>query len=278
MDNYLSFIEDSSQILSIVCHRGLWGPAPENSIAAIEQAIEKGFPIVEIDVRQDLNGEFYLLHDAIFDRTTNLSGPIRNCSLKDITRPLLFAGDGISRQITDQKLPSLFEVLETFKKQIFFDIDVKNRVERIDLIKFINQHKFANYVDIKKPILSIGDALSFVNEEEENDIIKMVVLEPSDQSLDEIMSILKITKPKIVEINYNTINTFETVASFAKQMGVSVWVNTIDDVASCGLTDSLAMRYPDRCWGYLKSHGVNIIQTDIPLVLKDYLLNKTHKV
>ena len=45
-----------------------------------------------------------------------------------------------------------------------------------------------NYVDIKKPILSIGDALSFVNEEEENDIIKMVVLEPSDQSLDEIIS------------------------------------------------------------------------------------------
>ena len=278
MEDYTSYIEQSSNILSIVCHRGLWGPAPENSIAAVERAIKNGFPIVEIDVRQDLNGEFYLIHDASFDRTTNLSGPIKHCSVKDIRRPLLFAGDGNSKQITDQKLPSLFEVLETFKKQIFFDIDVKNREERIDLIKFVNQNKFANYVDVKKPILNIGDALSFRNGEEENDIIKMVVLEPNKISLDEIISILKITKPKIVEINYNSFATFESLSRFAKQMGISVWVNTIDDVASCGLTDSLAMRYPDKCWGYLKSHGANIIQTDKPLELKDWLKKNSHKL
>ena len=85
MQNYKNFISSLNQ-LAIVCHRGLWGTLPENSISSIQKAIDQNLPIVEIDVRQNLNGEFYLIHDETLNRTTNLLGNIRNVSSEDLKK------------------------------------------------------------------------------------------------------------------------------------------------------------------------------------------------
>ena len=92
MQNYKNFIFSLNQ-LAIVCHRGLWGTLPENSISSIQKAIDQNLPIVEIDVRQNLNGEFYLIHDETLNRTTNLLGNIRNVSSEDLKNCKLKEGD-----------------------------------------------------------------------------------------------------------------------------------------------------------------------------------------
>jgi len=92
MQNYKNFIFSLDQ-LAIVCHRGLWGTTPENSVSSIQKAINQDLPIVEIDVRQNLNGEFYLIHDEYLDRTTNLFGNISNLSSEDLKKCKLKEGD-----------------------------------------------------------------------------------------------------------------------------------------------------------------------------------------
>lgn len=47
----------------VVAHRGLVGPAPENSLEAIAAAIAAGVDAVEVDVRRDSSGRLILAHD-----------------------------------------------------------------------------------------------------------------------------------------------------------------------------------------------------------------------
>ncbi len=48
----------------VIAHRGLVGPAPENSLDAFRAAIELGADWVECDVRRDARGDLIVFHDA----------------------------------------------------------------------------------------------------------------------------------------------------------------------------------------------------------------------
>jgi glycerophosphoryl diester phosphodiesterase len=48
----------------VVAHRGAWGAAPQNSLAALETAIELGCDMVELDVRVTRDRRLAVIHDA----------------------------------------------------------------------------------------------------------------------------------------------------------------------------------------------------------------------
>ena len=74
--------------IRVVAHRGgaLLGP-PENTIPAIEKAIEVGADLIEIDIRQTSDGHLVLMHDATVNRTTNGSGPVSAMTLDEVLAP-----------------------------------------------------------------------------------------------------------------------------------------------------------------------------------------------
>ena len=47
----------------VVAHRGAWDPAPQNSLAAFEAAIDAGADAVELDVRRAADGQLVVVHD-----------------------------------------------------------------------------------------------------------------------------------------------------------------------------------------------------------------------
>ncbi len=63
----------------ITAHRGLSSRRPENTLAAFLAAVHAGADIVEFDVRDTADGVPVILHDATLDRTTNGTGPLRQC-------------------------------------------------------------------------------------------------------------------------------------------------------------------------------------------------------
>src|ERR1700733_11373127 len=53
----------------VIAHRGAWGPAApdapaENTLEAFEAAIALGADMIELDVRQTLDGHLIVYHDA----------------------------------------------------------------------------------------------------------------------------------------------------------------------------------------------------------------------
>ena len=58
----------------VIGHRGCAGHAPENTLAACEQALSLGLSDVELDVRLTRDGELVLFHDDALENKTPLRG------------------------------------------------------------------------------------------------------------------------------------------------------------------------------------------------------------
>lgn len=95
----------------LIVHRGASTFAPENTLAAVRRAAEKGARWIETDVRLTSDGGLVMIHDATLDRTTNGKGPVVATSLDKIRT--LDAGSWFSSEFTDEPVPDLESFLDT---------------------------------------------------------------------------------------------------------------------------------------------------------------------
>ena len=97
----------------------MFDPArPENSLSAIEAALQFGFPI-EIDVQVTADGKAVVFHDWNLARMTGLDAKVVHVSSTDLT-PLRLHG-------SDEKIPRLEEVLELVSGRQPILLEIKNR-------------------------------------------------------------------------------------------------------------------------------------------------------
>jgi len=102
-----------------IAHRGLHGNGvPENSLLAYEKAIEKGYAI-EIDVRPLSDGKIVSFHDDNLDRLTQMTGAISEKTYDQIK--------GLSLLGTNEKIPTLKEVLDLVEGKVPLLIEIKNQ-------------------------------------------------------------------------------------------------------------------------------------------------------
>jgi glycerophosphoryl diester phosphodiesterase len=100
----------------VVAHRGASGLAPENTMLAYQRAFEIGADMIELDVQETNDGELVCIHDYEVDRTTNGTGSIAELSYNEV------------RELTinsDQKIPSLKEVLDYCRGKMKVNIELK---------------------------------------------------------------------------------------------------------------------------------------------------------
>jgi len=97
----------------IIAHRGFSVAAPENTIAAIKDAIATGAQGCEFDVRQCKDGTLIVIHDDTVDRTTNGLGEIAELTYDQVK--LLDAGSWKDERFVGEMVPTLVEALELFK-------------------------------------------------------------------------------------------------------------------------------------------------------------------
>lgn len=108
----------------VIAHRGFSGKAPENTLVAIEQAIELGADMVEVDVTLTADGHVVVIHDETLDRTTNGRGPVLETSLEAIRS--LDAGAWFDARFAGEKVPTLSEVLELTRDRILLNVEIKH--------------------------------------------------------------------------------------------------------------------------------------------------------
>ena len=104
----------------VIAHRGSHLVKPENSIAAIEEAISLGVDYVEIDLRTTSDGHLVLIHNETVDHTTNGKGRIQDLNLDEVAKLTLNAKDGHL-----YSLPSFREALKACKNRINIYLDFK---------------------------------------------------------------------------------------------------------------------------------------------------------
>jgi glycerophosphoryl diester phosphodiesterase len=92
-----------------IAHRGASAYAPENTVAAFEEAIRLGAPAVEFDLRITADGVPVVLHDETVDRTTSGTGKVAELSWTRLLQ--LDAGSWMHHRFAATRIPSLQEAL-----------------------------------------------------------------------------------------------------------------------------------------------------------------------
>lgn len=122
--NDTPFVYVDFDMIKITSHRGFSKGVPENTLPAIEKAIEEKADYVEVDVRQTQDGELVLLHDQSLKRTTGISKYIWNVNYDKVAQ--LDAGSWFSKEYANTKIPSLRETFELCKGNINLNLDLKD--------------------------------------------------------------------------------------------------------------------------------------------------------
>ena len=125
---------------NIIAHRGVFNniDVPENSIKAFTEAVKLNID-VEFDIHLTTDDVLVVFHDDNLERMTGLNKNIQDCSYNEI-KDLKLMG-------TDQRIPTLDEILEVVGNKVFMDIEIKGtkRVSDTCSILINKLKKYNNY-------------------------------------------------------------------------------------------------------------------------------------
>jgi glycerophosphoryl diester phosphodiesterase len=270
--NYFDYMSDAHRRCAIVAHRGIWSNAPENSLLSIRRAIEAGYDVVEIDVRRTVDGQFVLLHDDTLERTAGLDKQPEQMTLGELTLlPLRDRDGGPENAFTAERLPSLRDVFELTRDRIFVHLDIKHRdviPQVLDCAKELGVEKQVDFwADLKTE-----DDLAWIRGNITSQDVPFIARTHLEH--DDWRSQVKLAlnlKPLICEASFRDLSQVEAVQDRFHDAGITLWVNTLDPVASPGFTDSAALKDPAAIWGRLIKAGFSAIQTDEMAALRSYL-------
>ena len=116
-------------------HRGASSQAPENTLAALELALEQGAAMAEIDIQQTSDNELVLFHDDNLDRTSNGTGPLWKHTLEQLK--LLDVGMWFSSKFKGEKILTLEEAVNAMEGRLGLNIELKLHGNERDLEKLV---------------------------------------------------------------------------------------------------------------------------------------------
>jgi len=263
-------LEDSTndQVI-VVAHRGDWRNAPENSLQAIENCIEMGVDMVEIDIRETMDGTLVLMHDETIDRTTTGTGKVSDLTW-DYLQTLRLK-DGIGHE-TPHKIPTLKEALTLCKDKILVNLDKSYSIFE-KCFKIVEETETQDQVVIKGAIPYHRVKAEFGTYLDQVFFMPIVRLkEPNSKEI--IDKYLDSLKPVAFEFTVPQ-DTIAMIQYFddIRIKGSSVWVNSLWPAHNGGHDDEKAA-LNISVYDWFLEKNIDIIQTDRPQLLLDYLREK----
>lgn len=122
-----------------IAHRGASAYEPENTLRSFERAIEMKADMIELDVRQSIDGHLVVMHDDTVDRTTDSSGLVSLKTLSELKE--LNAGKG-------EQIPTLGQVIELGRGRAKFVIELKENGVEDKVVELINKNGLLDEVFI----------------------------------------------------------------------------------------------------------------------------------
>lgn len=246
----LERVAAAQSLKMLVCaHRantysGIRAGIPENSIAAIQNAIKEGVDMVELDPRPTSDGIQVIMHNSSINATTNGTGNVASMTYSDTQKYFLRAGDNI----TPHKIPTLAECLVAAKNKILVCLDVKDLATLDQIVDIVTEHGMADQV-----CYYTGSSTSYLDQIVRKD--KDAILFPwvSDPAT---MPVLKRFYPRLQMVQFNIDATnIAALSEAVQQAGFVGYANHLShDVELVGGKNTTLQKFIDL--------GVHVAQTD----------------
>jgi glycerophosphoryl diester phosphodiesterase len=106
-----------------IAHRGASGSFPENTLLAVEKAIEARSDMIELDCQLSSDGHVAIFHDERLVRITGAGGVVNRMPLEQLKR--LDAGGWRKAAFKGERIPTLEEVVALVGGQTDLCLDIK---------------------------------------------------------------------------------------------------------------------------------------------------------
>ncbi|MGL5272966.1 MAG: glycerophosphodiester phosphodiesterase family protein [Phocaeicola sp.] len=255
----------------VVSHRADWRNSPENSLQAIQNCIDMGVDMVEIDLKISKDGVVILMHDKTLDRTTTGKGKPEDYTLEELKAMRLRNGAGHK---TAHQIPTLEEAMLLCKGKVLVNIDkgydyFKEAYEVLEKTGTVKQCLIKAglpYEQVKKEngeVLEKSVFMPIVNLEKEG----------AEAMIDGYMGKLN---PQAFELVFaNETPEVLRLIEKVRKSGAKLFINALWPELSAGHDDDRAVEKneADESWGWILNQGAHFIQTDRPAQLLEYLRN-----
>ena len=104
-------------------HRGYSSIAPENTLPAFQEILNRKVPGVELDIHLCKSGELVVTHDHNLKRITGMDATIEELEYSEIRK--LDAGDWKDKKFRGERIPLLQEVFDLLGSSVYYDIEIK---------------------------------------------------------------------------------------------------------------------------------------------------------
>lgn len=146
---YATYIVKQTDIrndVSITAHRGSSIRAPENSMAAIDLAMEEGADYCELDFQELRDGTIVMMHDTDFRRIAGLARSVWEVDFAEVKN--LDVGSWFAPEYSDMRLKTLTEVMEFARGRIILNIELKiHGREKALISNVVRTLREANFTD-----------------------------------------------------------------------------------------------------------------------------------
>lgn len=264
-------IEATKEKILVVAHRGsAGGNIPCNTIAAYENALRQGADMIEVDLEMTADGHLVIFHPGMEPAHLKSERHIPEMTLEEV-REL--------RYVNCDRVPTQFgvemfdDVLETFRNRCFINVD-KFWGHPAEIAKAIRRHGMSEQMLVKS---APSDDVVKVLSETAPEIAYMPIIRGIDGTHEKLMeSNIRYIGCEILFFEDSEPQVSPDFIAHLHRDGKLAWGNSIiynckkqiaaghsDDTAICG--------DPENSWGWLADHGFDVIQTDWPILLINYL-------
>lgn len=273
----------------VIAHRGCHNASPrkalpavpENSLRALEQCVQLGVDMMELDLRRTRDGALAVIHDDTIDRTTDGQGKVADFTLAQLQRHRLRQNMGgrMSPMLTDQRIPTLADMLAAARGRIMLNLDIKDDIYPA-VMGEVRAAGMERQVLVKTPVTNVEPAVSgqplfagipympIIG----HGIGAALTATPANIATKQLAVVEKPVGVEMVFLSPEEALALQKVVDMA---GIRSWANTLTSVGVVSITgqggDLEALRTSGSTWGQLLRSGVSMIQTDEPGPLLDYL-------
>jgi len=260
----------------IAVHRGTWGGnIIGNTIPAFQMALNSGGDMFELDVSKSTDNVLYSFHDGHEKHILHFDANIETLSSSEINKFVYFNNIGMPSGVHIDPLDS---VISFFRNGELYNVDRAwgKLPETVDLL--IRYPWAVKQAIIKSPV--IEKALEFLNE-----CPHKFMFMPIIHSMDDLEKALSYPGINLVGMELiagkpeDDLYQDDTIR-YIHDRNLYVWVNAITlsglqrHILFGGLDDNTALlKDKDSAWGELFRKGIDVIQTDWPVQLKEYRRN-----
>ena len=210
----------------VIAHRGFSARAPENTVAALQAALDAGVDSVEVDIQPAACGTPVLFHDPMLGRTTNGVGPLGRRSLAQLKA--LDAGGWFGPEFEGETIPTQAEALAVLKGRIgrlYLDIKGYRELEDLDrMVTVTREHSMGSLA-----VLTSADWVVMNHFRRTAPDVQRAYLVENEDTLSEALDRAAVDEGSLLSGNVEMLLAHSEVVREALETGVEVLAWTVNE-------------------------------------------------